>query len=434
MHPDSLLRNNGDGTFTDVTFDAGLGGVAYPNQTGAFADYDNDGDLDLYLGAETDLARNKAADYSASAFQKPYNVRAPCSLFRNNGDGTFTDVAAAAGVENLRFTKGVAWGDYDGDRFPDLYVSNMGDANRLYHNNRNGTFTDVAKEKHVDLPISSFATWFWDVNNDGALDLHANGYGGPKIFADVGSVASSYLGLPTPGSERARLYLGDGKGGFREAGVEWNLSRITIPMGSNFGDLDNDGWLDFYLATGYPYYEGVVPNVMYRNREGKGFADVTTAGGFGHLQKGHAVVFADLDNDGDQDVFTNVGGAYLGDGYADVLFENPGFPNHWLKIRLVGVRSNRAAIGARVRLDVLEDGRRRSIYRDVETGTSFGSHPFRREIGIGKADKVETLEVFWPTTGLTQRFKDIPADRMIEIVEGQEKSRTVPLRSFSFPR
>jgi hypothetical protein len=167
-------------------------------------------------------------------------------------------------------------------------------------------------------------------------------------------------------------------------------------MGSNFGDLDNDGWLDFYLSTGYPLYDGLVPNVMYRNRQGTGFADVTTAGGFGHLQKGHAVVFADLDNDGDQDVFNNMGGAYPGDTAPDVLYENPGFPNHWIKIRLVGTRSNRSALGARLRLDVIEDGRPRSIHREVETGTSCGSHPLRREIGVGQARRIKTLEVYWP--------------------------------------
>ena len=127
-------------------------------------------------------------------------------------------------------------------------------------------------------------------------------------------------------------------------------------MGANFGDLDNDGWLDFYLGTGYPDYEGLIPNVMYRNRGGTGFADVTTAGGFGHLQKGHGVSFADLDNDGDQDVFEQMGGAYPGDGFADVLFENPGFGNHWIAVKLVGARSNRSAIGARIRVEIVERG------------------------------------------------------------------------------
>jgi hypothetical protein len=427
MHPVSLLRNDGNGRFTDVTFAAGLGDAAYPRQTGAFADYDNDGDLDLYLGAETDLERDATTDYSASDFAREYSVRAPNSLFRNNGDGTFTDVTATAGVENLRFAKGVAWGDYDGDRLPDIYVSNMGGKNRLYRNNGDGTFTDVAAAAGVELPIASFATWFWDVNNDGLLDLHVNAYGGPRVAADVGSVASSFMGLPRRGTELSRVYLGDGEGGFKDVAEAWNLTETTLPMGANFGDVDNDGWLDVYLATGYPYYEGLMPNKMYRNREGRGFADVTTTGGFGHLQKGHGVVFADLDNDGDQDVFVVMGGAYLGDAYANALFENPGSSNHWIKVRLVGTRSNRSAIGARLRLDIVEGGKPRSIYRHVTTGASFGSHPLRREIGLGSAERVAALEVYWPTSELTQRFENLPVDCMIEIVEGQESYRLVPL-------
>src|SRR5437867_6081694 len=115
-------------------------------------------------------------------------------------------------------------------------------------------------------------------------------------------------------------------------------------MGCNFGDLDNDGYLDFYLGTGYTDYKQLMPNVMYHNQAGKRFADVSTAGGFAHLQKGHAVVFADLDNDGDQDVFEQMGGAFLGDKFADVLYENPGFDNHWITVQLIGVKTNRSAI------------------------------------------------------------------------------------------
>jgi len=431
-HLDSLLRNNGDGTFTDVTLEAGLGGAAHPNQTGAFADYDNDGDLDLYLGAETGRASNAASDFG-TAEELGYNLHAPGSLFRNDGRGGFTDVAALAGVENLRYAKGVTWGDYDGDRFPDLYVSNLGDANRLYHNNRDGTFTDVAAAAGVERPYASFAAWFWDVDNDGALDLHVNAYGGPRAPADVGAVAASYLGLPHADFELAREYLGDGRGGFREVGAEWGLTDTTFPMGANFGDLDNDGWLDIYLATGYPYYEGLMPNVAYRNREGRGFADVTTAARLGHLQKGHGVAFADLDDDGDQDLLAKMGGAYPGDGYLTALFDNPGSGRHAVQVRLTGTRSNRSAIGARLRLDVIDAGKRRSIFRHVETGASFGSHPLRREIGLGTATRIETLEVYWPTSDLTQRFHDLPADCRIEIVEGQEEYRTVPLRPLGRP-
>ncbi len=429
-HPNSLLRNNGNGTFTDVTFEAGLGEVHYPTQTAAWADYDNDGDLDLYVGNETDIDVSRIVDYTGTDL--PFNVRAPCQLFRNEGDGTFTDVASEAGVENLGYAKAVVWGDYDGDRWPDLYVSNMGGRNRLYRNNGDGRFTDVAKDLGVERPYASFPAWFWDANNDGVLDLFVAAYGGPRLPADVTSVAAGYLGLRNPGGELARLYLGDGAGGFDEVGLAWGLTRPTLPMGSNFGDLDNDGYLDFYLGTGYPQYEGLMPNVMYRNRAGQGFADVTTAGGFGHLQKGHGVVFADLDDDGDQDVFEQVGGAYPGDGFGNVLFENPGFDHRWIKIKLRGTRSNRSAIGARVRVDILEDGQRRSIFRHVNGGGSFGSNPLRREIGLGRAERIESLEVYWPASDVTQRFENVPLDRMIEIEEGRDGFHEVPLEHFSF--
>src|SRR5262249_38562433 len=146
----------------------------YPSQTAAWADYDNDGDLDVYVGNETSEA-----------------LDAPCQLFRNNGDGTFTDVAAAAGVQNNRFTKGVVWGDYDGDGWPDLYVSYYKGENRLYHNNRNGTFTDVAVQLHVTRPINSFPAWFWDFDNDGVLDLCVNAFS-----AGIADVAAGCLGMP----------------------------------------------------------------------------------------------------------------------------------------------------------------------------------------------------------------------------------------------
>jgi hypothetical protein len=245
----------------------------------------------------------------------------------------------------------------------------------------------------------------------------------------MASVAAGYLGLRQPG-ELVHLYmLQDGK--YRDVAAEWRLTRPTLPMGMNFGDLDNDGYLDFYIGTGYPSYEGLMPNLMYRNQQGKAFADVTTAGGFGHLQKGHAVVFADLDNDGDQDIYQQMGGAYPGDAFGNALFENPGFDRHWIKIRLVGTRSNRSAIGARLRLDLTDAGRRRSIYRTVNGG-SFGSSPLRQEIGLGRAEKVDRIEVHWPASGLTQRFENVGVDQLIEIVEDRSEYRELELKRIAF--
>jgi hypothetical protein len=389
-HPLSLLRNNRDGTFTDVTFDAGLGKVFYPTETAAWADYDNDGWLDLYVG-------NESGD----------GLVAPCQLFHNNRDGTFTDMAPQAGVENFRFTKGVSWGDYDGDGFPDLYVANLRKGgNRLYHNNRDGTFTDVAPELGVTRPSSSYACWFWDFDNDGSLDLYVASYAG-----GIEAVAAGYLGAPLPPeAELGCLYRGNGRGGFAEVAVEYGLKRPTMAMGANFGDLDNDGYLDFYLGTGYPEYEALMPKVMYHNKGGRGFADVTFAGGFGHLQKGHGVAFADFDNDGTQDVFEQMGGAFRGDGAYFALYRNPGFGNHWIKLKLVGVKTNRAAIGAQIRLDI-NDGKPRSIYRHVGSGGSFGANPLR--------------QITWPTSGLTQTFRRVPVDQILEIREGSDELRVL---------
>ena len=408
QHPNSLLRNNGDATFTDVTFDAGLGDVHYPTQTASWGDYDNDGDLDLAIGNET-----------------VGTLVAPNQLFRNNSDGTFTDVAADAVVMNHRWSKAVVWGDYDGDRLLDLYVSNLGGPNRLYRNTGRGTFIDVARRLGVALPGASFPGWFWDVDNDGVLDLYVAAYD-----ARIEDLASRALNLP-PSAELARLYRGTGDGRFEDVTTQYDLTSPNLVMGANFGDLDNDGYLDFYVGTGDPRYESLMPNVMYRNRSGEAFSNVTYSGGFGHLQKGHGVVFADLDNDGDQDVFEQMGGAFPGDRFRNALYENPGFGNHWITINLVGVQSNRSAIGARIHAQVVEDGTRRSVYRHVNSGGSFGGNPLRQTVGLGKASEIERLEIFWPTTGLTQTFSDIPVDRAIQIVEGDASYTTLELETLT---
>ena len=410
--PNSLLQNQGDGTFVDITFEAGLGQVNYPTQTAAWADYDNDGDLDLYIGNES---------FSGVSF--------PGQLFNNQGNGTFKDLAGLAGVAQEAMTKSVVWGDYDGDRRPDLYVSNYGAPNRLYHNQGDGTFRDVAPGLGVDKPIESFPAWFWDYNNDGHLDLYVSAY-----LASAGDVAAGYQNRVLRPGSLAHLYRSDGKGGFEEVGRQSNLNRANAPMGCNFGDLDSDGWLDIYLGTGWPNYEALMPNLVYRNRQGAGFADITSAIGLGHLQKGHGVVFADLDNDGDQDVFEQMGGFYQGDRYYDALYENPGSGNQWLTVELIGTTSNRSAIGARIRLDVEQAGGSRSIYVYVNSGASFGANPLRRFIGLGKATAITRLEVFWPTTGKSQLLKEVEMSRFIRIREGVDGCKDIILNRVKLGR
>ena len=397
----SLLHNNGDGTFSDVTREAGLALPAYPGQSAAWADYDNDGDLDLFSCSESMPESPEAG--AAIIF--------PSRLFRNNGDGAFTDVTDAAGVANLRYCKGSAWGDYDNDGDPDLYISNYADENRLYRNNGDGTFTDVAPGLGLTEPLHSFPTWFWDYDNDGWLDIFVAGYA-----RDIELVAKDYLGLPNDGA-RPRLYRNDGAGGFEDVTERVGLNKVSQTMGANYGDLDNDGFPDVLLGTGFPAFDALAPNIAYRNEAGQSFSDVTFSAGLGHIQKGHGIALGDLDRDGDQDIFMQVGGFYPSDGFLNALYVNPGNANRWLSLRLVGVQSNRSAIGARIRITVSEGNVSRDLHAVVGSGGSFGASTLEQEIGLGNADRIESLEIHWPASGVTQTFENIPLDTALQIRE-----------------
>ncbi len=406
-HPNSLLQNE-DGHFRDVTFEAGLGEIHNPTQAGAFADYDNDGDLDLFVGNESRRG-----------------VNAPCQLFQNQGDGSFIDKAPALGLDIAVFAKGVAWGDYDGDRFPDLYITTYTSSNLLFHNEAGKGFVEVGKQAGVDGPRTSFPTWFWDYDNDGKLDLFASCYTGT-----IDIVAAHYLGKSRH-SEIAGLYRGDGKGGFENLAAKAGLNVPMLPMGANFGDINGDGFLDMYLGTGDPDASNLVPNIMFLNKGGRSFVDVTTAGGLGHLQKGHAVAFGDLDNDGDLDLFEELGGGFRGDEYFNALFENPGFGARHLTLELQGVTSNRSGIGARIKVVIVEADEQRSIYRTVCSGGSFGANSLRQTIGLGQAASIERVEVFWPTTDKTQTFKELELNSALRIVEGQDQPQALNLPTFT---
>ncbi|MFZ5495036.1 MAG: CRTAC1 family protein [Verrucomicrobiota bacterium] len=420
-YPFSLLRNNGDFTFTDVTEEAGLLQFK-PTQTAAWFDYNGDGGLDLFVGAESAGRETNA-----------------CALYRNNGDGTFTECAAEHGVDLIGFVKSVSTGDYNNDGRPDLFLSGIGAPRILLRNDGPAgpdraprapwKFTDVTEAAGIDGPNKSFPSWFWDYDNDGDLDLMVTGYG----IQDVGDVAADYLGRPHPG-QKAKLYRNNGDGTFTDFSRDAGVSRVLHAMGANFGDLDNDGWLDFYVGTGDPDFATLIPNRMFRNDGGRRFQDVTTSGGFGQLQKGHGIAFGDLDNDGDQDIYSAVGGAVQDDHYPNQLFANPGHGNAWLKLELVGVQTNRVALGARVKVVVTDEhGAERAIHRVVGTGATFGSNPLRQEIGLGRARAVERVEVFWPVTGVTQVFRSLEPNRLYCLVEGAPAPVQRPLVSFAMP-
>jgi len=407
QHPSSLLRNNCDGTFTDVTAKAGVLNN-YPTQTAAWADFNGDGWLDLFVGNE--IVRDKVR-WPADA----RNFR----LYINNRDGTFTDVGAQSGIQLDGMVKGAAVDDYDNDGWPDLYVSVMGGPNHLFRNTgaagKTPKFVDVTEKAGVAEPYMSFTTWFFDYDNDGWPDIFVSGY-----WATVSNIVREYLGdKANAKGDRPRLYRNNRDGTFTDVSRETRIDRLLLTMGANFGDLDNDGWLDFYLGTGAAPLTNIVPHQMFRNAGGKYFQNVTTSGGFGHLQKGHAVAFGDIDNNGNQDVFEMIGGAFTADRFYSVLFKNPGHGNHWIKLRLTGEKANRFAIGARVRLQVTENGSRREIYRTVSSGGSFGASSLRPHIGLGSAASVDFLEIRWPGSGLVQRFEGpIASDRTYELREG----------------
>jgi hypothetical protein len=380
-HPNSLLQNNGNGTFTDVTKQSGLYSL-FPTQTASWADYNNDGWIDLFIGNE----------HSPS-------ISAPTQLFHNNGDGTFVDVAAEKGLKVNAFIKGCVWGDYDNDGDMDLYVSVISGDNMLFNNGgaeQSYTFTDVAAASGTTEPKVSFPCWFFDFNQDGWEDIFVSGFDFRQFETAGGEVAKDYLGMQVA-AELPRLYQNNQDGTFSEVSNQKHVDKVLYTMGCNFGDLNNDGYPDFYAATGTPDFRAIIPNRMFLNDAGRQFLDVTTAGGFGHLQKGHGVAFGDLDNDGDQDVYNVLGGSYDGDNFMNALFLNPGFNNNWLKLKLIGTTSNRSAIGARVNISVSNNsGDKKTLYHRINSGASFGANTLKVEQGLGQYDVIDKIEIFWP--------------------------------------
>jgi tetratricopeptide (TPR) repeat protein len=386
----SLLRNNCDGTFTDVTVASGLAQPATSTQTAFWADIDNDGFVDLIVG----------------------NENRPLQIFRNKGDGTFEDLSHSAGVDSIGFTKGVTAADYDNDGYVDFYVSNLNGNNELYHNNHDRTFTEVALQSGVQKPWQSFAAWFFDYDNDGWPDLFVTSY-----YISVDESIRTYLDFPH-NAETLKLYKNMGNGKFKDVTEIAGLNKVFMPMGANFGDIDNDGYLDLYLGTGNPSYASLLPNVLLRNHDGKFFVDVTAASGTGELHKGHGVAFADIDNDGDEDLLEEIGGAVPGDAHAFRLFENPGSGNDWITLHLVGVKSNRAAIGTRIKVTVENAGQaQRSIYRTVTSGGSFGGSPLQQHVGLGKAAHIVDIEIWWPKSNSRQHFANVDKNQTLEIKE-----------------
>ncbi|HAD14892.1 MAG TPA: hypothetical protein DCF33_20885 [Saprospirales bacterium] len=417
--PNSLLRNNGDGTFTDVTIDAGI--LSFnPTQAATWNDFNRDGWVDLFIGNESQSDKSPRK----------------CELYINQGDGTFKNMADAWGINISLFVKGVASGDFDNDGWPDLFISSMSGHKLLLRNkglvDGKLVLENASQQAGFDKEMyRSFATWFFDYDNDGWLDIFVCNYEFDKALSYY--AAKDALEPSSDPAGKAFLYHNNRNGTFTNTTKAMGLKGVAFAMGANFGDINNDGWLDFYLSTGNPSFMSLVSNKLWVNIGGTGFRDATVSSRTGNLQKGHGVSFADFDNDGDQDIHTDLGGAFRGDAYPNAMYLNPGQnQNNWIYLKIIGTKSNRASIGAKITLTFKENGKTRIVYRELNSGGSFGSSPLRREIGIGKASVIDEISITWPTSGITQVYKNIEPNQLLLLKEGADGYTKLPMQKLPF--
>jgi len=403
-----LLRNDGSGVFSDATAESGLGDPGATFVT-PFADYDLDGDLDVFVA---NLANPNRIGL---AFETLFGKHAS-TLYRNNGDGTFTDVGEEAGVSCVDSHLGASWGDFDGDGDPDLLNTTYFGLNHLYENLGDGTFRDVAEEKGLREPWSSFSGWFFDYDGDLDLDIFVPSHAPTEAVAKY-----NVTGVPPLVQFTMRLYRNEGDGSFTDVTTEAGLQVAASAMGANWGDINGDGWPDFYIATGGPLLNRIEPNMLFVNRGDGSFWNATFETGTGSLQKGHGVSFTDLDGDGRQELHVSMGGAWPVDTWANLLFWNEteyadGERPHFVKVVLRGVKSNSHGVGAKV---IVRTGDR-AILREVGAGGGFGVNPFIAEFGLGRARSIDSIEVLWPGQTSGTVYENLPADVTVLIEEGAD--------------
>ena len=420
--PNSLLKNNGDGTFTDISTKSGLLSF-HPTQTATWNDFNNDGWVDVFIGNETWKGNASSGTHE-------------CEMYLNNGDETFTNVAQKANCNVTGIIKGLTSGDYDKDGLKDLFITSLSGERFLLKNvGIDGgvpTFEDVTHSAGLaDKPAKTFPTWFWDFDNDGWLDILAGDFTFEKPIASYSAEEALALFQGTSGT--ILLYRNSQDGTFKNVSKELQTNKTAFAMSGNFGDINNDGFLDFYLGTGNPELESIVPNKMFMNMQANRFADITAEARVGHLQKGHAISFADFDNDGDQDIYIEMGGAYKGDSFHNSFYLNPGQnkKNHWVSLDLIR-KDNMNVIGTSVRVTFYENGIKRNVYRDVNSGGSFGASPLRREIGIGEATLIDEIEVIWHPGNRSQIFRNVAVDQFLRVHEGVDTLQILKLKSLNF--
>jgi hypothetical protein len=411
--PNSLLRNNGDGTFSDITFSAGMKN-AYPTETASWADVNNDGLLDVFIANENN---------DQNQF--------PCELYINNGNETFKNMAHDWGVDgNFGYAKAAVFADFNNDGWQDLYVACLNQDNKLFMNRGKSSdgkvkFENIADKAGVTKPFRTFPALTFDFNNDGYEDIFCTSFPTEKLSV-VGEEAALEMVGKNSGTERARLYKNNGNETFSDVTKDYGLNKMIFAMGFNFGDLDNDGWLDVYAGTGAFEFNSLVPNRVFKNMAGERFAEITHGSGIGHLQKGHGIAFGDLDNDGDQDIYTTMGGAVEGDNAHNALFANPNHGNHWLALQLQGKSVARDAHNSRVLIRCKKGNQSQTYYLTVGSGGSFGANSLQVEAGIGNFDHIEELEIWWGGNPKKKEIiKNITIDRCYTIKEGDKKATLV---------
>ncbi|HET7214367.1 MAG TPA: CRTAC1 family protein [Terriglobia bacterium] len=412
-----LYHNNGDGTFTDVTGKAGLLESRVRYGTGCtFVDYDRDGHLDLFVSRYIDLDLAKTPVGGASRYCKYMDVpvncgplglqQEVCTLYHNNGDGTFTDVSAKAGIlkPGTRYGLTAVAFDYDNDRWPDLFVACDSSPNLLYHNNHNGTFTEVGMESGCAVSgdgqeQANMGVAVGDYDGDGFMDMFL-----PHFSDDTPILYHNQKGEFFDDSTNA-------------AGLAVNTRYVC--WGVDFADFDNDGWLDIFNVTGtvypevekvFPDYKFKTPRVAYRNLGNGSFEEVTEISGPALLEphSSRGCAFGDFNNDGNIDVLV------LNMSEPPSLLRNDNRSgHHWLNVKLIGTRSNRSAIGARI---IIAAGDRRQV-REVLSGSSYISQSdLRQHVGLGAARKAESIEVRWPS-GHVEAVRNVDANQFIVIEE-----------------
>jgi len=408
--PNTLMMNTGKGGFEDVTLKAGMTKFG-PTQSSAWADYNLDGWLDVLVVNESYKDYQRGID-----------------LYINQKDGTFKHESTSWGLTQNEFFKACTATFANDDKYPDLYISSLLDSNSLLINqvpSGSNTFSLAAPNVHLGAPIRSFPCWSFDFDNNGYEDIFVSPYSNDQT--PVNYWMESKMGKVDP-AMYPKLYSNQGNMQYKEVGASMGLTEVVFTMGCNYGDINTDGFLDFYLGTGNPLFQALVPNKMYLNIDGKRFEDISYAGGFSNLQKGHGVGFGDLDHDGDEDMYEVIGGAVDGDTYFNCLFENPN-PDHnnWVVLKLVGTTANKVAIGARVALNVQEKGKERMIYRVVSSGASFGANSLVLEVGLRKATAINSVNVQWPCKDCPdQEFKGLAINKAYELIEEQSAAREVP--------